>query len=523
MAQVRVEAALARPTGLLTRGQERLHLAGAQAMRALLRATLGDTGGALADIAAVRALPDAPAEALARAEVAEAIVLERAGDREALAAHLVAKRTLLLDATVPRERAVVRAYQRMLKATRSSVYRRIAPREAEPAGDETTVASFVARIAPAAAPFARSRRPTGEAPSSAPPPTPEEPIPPGLVRVAEARLQGGVVKRPPASPVKVVALWVLLIAMFVVVWEQVGSDAPAAVAVALASGFRRLDPGAMVGAAVLLGMAALFARIILALRHERRLAAATGALARSDRGAVAAIEALARSRHASASAQAHLQLAKLAERRGDLDEAQKRCDQGIAAATALASTRALTSSILLPDLIAERAFVLAATDRAAKAGAEMAVLRRSFPAYPFLARAELRVALVLRVRRDDLEGAARVADGHTDDLPLSLRDETLVDLVRALAHPEAAGAGEVERLKEELRLDPELRHWLEVVAPSVVRRFESSAPPPDDAAVEREAERDADAVRDEDAEREALAAEADATSSPSRRVPGPVG
>ena len=117
--------------------------------------------------------------------------------------------------------------------------------------------------------------------------------------------------------------------------------------------------------------------------------------------------------------------------------------------------------------------MLAATDRHAKAAAEMAVLSEAFPAYPFLARAELRVGLVSRARRGDLAGAARLVAGDTDDVPRSLRDETLANLVRASAHPKTIGAGEVQRLSDELRFDADLRAWLKAVAPGPLRAFEA--------------------------------------------------
>ena len=380
----------------------------------------------------MRRSPSAPAEALARAEVAEAIALERSGDREALAAHLAEKRALLLDSTAPRERAVVRAYQRMLRAPKSSVYRRSASRDAPAAAatdGEPTVADWIARVAPAAAPFARAARapsPDGAAPASA------EDIEPGLVRVAEARLEGNAGPYPSASRARVAAAWVLLVLFACLLWMLFYEPGDAVELLA----FVPRSAGALLGwtVALLAGSAAL--RVARNARYDWRLAVAVSAVGRGDAGAVAEIEAVARVTSVPAAPQALLQLARLAVRRADFDEALRRCDQGIAVVTARGSAGALAASMLLPDLVAERAFVLAATDRHAKAAAEMAVLVKTFPAYPFLARAELRVGLVSRARRGYLAGAARLVAGDTDDLPLSLRDETLADLVRATAHPE---------------------------------------------------------------------------------------
>jgi hypothetical protein len=492
-ALARVEAALARPVRLLTAAQERSHLTGARAMRALIRASRGDREGARADVAAVRADPEAPAEALARAEVAEAVALERSGDRDALAAHLAAKRTLLLDATAPRERAVVRAYQRMLKASRTSVYRRGATHEAEEAaGSEPTVASFIAKVAPAAAPFARAARATSiatEVPSAE---APEEAIEPGLLRVAEARLahRGG--KAPGRQRAGLAALWVLILVLVTALWQLLSIESER-----VASAPFRLpdvDIGTLTGILFLILTGVTVGMTRRNLKHDRRLAEALGALARGDPRAEAKLRLVARSSYALAASQAHLHLARLAVRRADFARALRRCDKGIAVVTARAATRTQASSILLPDLVAERAFVLAATDRHADASAEMAALREAFPAYPYLARAELRVALVQRARRGDVSGAARLVAESSDEVPLPLRDETLADLVRAAAHPESAGAGEVERLKEELRVDGALRVWLEKVAPAAVAAFERPAVVAEEC--EAEGEREAEAERE---------------------------
>jgi hypothetical protein len=498
VALARVEAAIARPLGLLTRNQEEGHLAGAQAMRALLRASLGDAEGARADARALAARADAPREALARAAVAEAIVLERTGDRDALAAHLRDKRSLLLEYTVPRERAVVRAFQRMLEAPRTTVYRKSAAREDDPAGDEPTAAEWITQVAPAAAPFARRSRVAKEVA-----PAPEAPRPtvePGLLRIAEERVASRVKTQPIHSRARSLVLWLALLVMFVAIWQLLPASSTA--------DSQELAPlttnavGAALAAAMTLVVVAAVVATARNLGQDRRLAVAMAALARGDRGAETEVEAMARSRYPATAAQASLELARLAERRGDLETALRRCDEGIQAATRNEAARAMLSSIVLPDLVAERAFVLAASDRADKAAAEMAALGKQFPAFPFMARAELRVGVIQRVRRNDLEGAARFAALATEDLPLSLRDETLVDLVQAVAHPEHAGAGEVEPLRRELRLDPELAQWLRTVAPSVVQAFETS----------RDTHAEADVAREAEAEAEAAAADDEAVS-----------
>jgi hypothetical protein len=485
-----VEAALAKPRGLVARNQAGYHLIGAQATRALVRASTGDVDGARADAREVKAHKDAAPEALARASVAEAIALERSGDRDALAAHLRTERSLLLEYTTPRERAVVRAYQRMLEAPRTSVYRKTASRDEEARHVEPPIADWIAQVAPSAAPFAsRVRVATADG-------SPEDeaalpPVEPGLVRLAEERVASKAKTQPVRTRARFVAIWLALILLFVAVFQLIspgeGSPPP------------MIGVDSLVALAGALLVLTLVAATLVAGRNvgqDKRLALAMSALARGDKKAMAEVEAMARSRYRVTAAQACLQLARMAERRSDLETALRRCDEGIEAATHNEATRSLLSSILLPDLVAERAFLLAATGHPDKALAEMAAVAKQFPAFPFMARAELRVGLVLRVRRNDLADAARFARMATEDLPLSLRDETLVDLVRAVAHPESAGAGEVERLRRELRTDAELAQWLRTVAPSVVHAFETKpAQLPEIAHDEH----------DEEAEREALA------------------
>ena len=126
----------------------------------------------------------------------------------------------------------------------------------------------------------------------------------------------------------------------------------------------------------------------------------------------------------------------------------------------------------IAELCAERAFILAATDHAEEAAAELETLN---PAYPFLARARFRVQLVALARRGDLAGAARLAEQEALDLPINPRDELLADAARVAASPESCGAGEVGRVKEELRTQAPLRRWMEVVAPSLLRAVELAA------------------------------------------------
>jgi hypothetical protein len=469
------DAAVARPLSRVGRPSDRLQLGASHAIRSLIRAMSGDSQGAREDVARVRANGNVTSEVLARAELATAIVLERSGDRAALRAHLAAQRTLLLDHTVPRERAIVRAYQRMLETKRQSVYRESAQREPERAGDEPAVADWIATVVPAAAPFARPNRP-----AAAPPPRRREvaePIDPNARRAAAARAKG---KSGARIVGKIVVLWLLLIGMFVAIWQLLTPDRSAPTPER-----QPRVPETPTDLLVVFGILVLviLAAVGLAIAKRRDankqaglLLAALRATARGeDEKAEANLRTLTKSKYPLIASRAEQELAKLAERRTNFAEAIAACDRGIAGATRTPAARIVAGAILLPELVAERAFVLAATDRAAEARAEMAVLGETYPLYPFKSRAALRVELVLRVRRGDLAGATALVAQDIQDLPLGLRDETLVDLVRATAHPESAGAGEIERLKHELHVDARLKAWLEAVAPKVLAAFATAS------------------------------------------------
>ena len=80
--------AISRPVQWITRQNERSNILEARGIRALARASLGDAASAEQDIAAILENPLASPAALACAELSRALLLEQAGDRIALGAHL---------------------------------------------------------------------------------------------------------------------------------------------------------------------------------------------------------------------------------------------------------------------------------------------------------------------------------------------------------------------------------------------------------------------------------------------------
>jgi hypothetical protein len=517
-ALARADAAIARPLRLLTRDQERIHIASARGLRAVLRASTGDAGGARDDVDEVRRSPDAAPDALARAELATAILLERSGGREALRDHLVHGRRVLLEHTHPRERAIVRAYQRMLEAKATSVYREPAPREPAP-GDEPALADWIARIAPAAAPFVRAPAPSTGGVAAAPGTSP--PADPAARAAAESRAKLPSTSSGSGQIVLRSILLALLILPIWMIWSRLSAFLPASeVHGELAEPDRAVSAITAFGTAIALFFPAFIAfAVARGQRHTRRLVAALAALARDDEArAVPALEELGRCRTALVAAQAYLALSGVAVRRAHFDEALRRCEAGLARLHTQV-LRAYASDIALPALLAERAYLFAMTDRSADARAELDLLGERYPSFPYLAGARLRVRLALAARQGDVAGAAAFAE-QTADVHLTRLDELLADLARAAARPETAGAGEVDRLKAELRTDAEARRWMEAVAPAVLAAFAATEQACAGAAAQADAELGLGAqgalvaTRSPDAEMEAEAeAEAEAQAA----------
>jgi hypothetical protein len=141
--------AISRPVQRIARQAERINIVEARGIRAVALASLGDAVLAEQDIAAILESPVASPSALARAELSRALLLEQAGDRAALGAHLAKNRRLLLEHTHPRERAIVRAYQRMLEAQATS---------GSPSSPPAPRRSCAPRSRGARAPASKSRR-----------------------------------------------------------------------------------------------------------------------------------------------------------------------------------------------------------------------------------------------------------------------------------------------------------------------------------------------------------------------------
>lgn len=470
-AERHLSSAIARPIEGYARDNAAYQIEGAHALRAFVRASLGRPEEARADIARVEA--GGPTDdARARVALAEAMLLEQEGKREELRLLLSEKGPLLLEHTHPRERAIVRAFQRMVRAGKASVYRRAEAAQRERAeGEEPMLGDWVAKVAPGAAEFVRSPRPADQVARIAPADAVARPTEAAMRANQEAK------KPVPRAPAKGMLIGagaaMAAVAVATLLYEAAGSTAAGNAA------------DAAVGAAGQIELWPIFLLPILAMPVIYVVARALQWLGRKraeqevrrapvgGRGAGAPAEeqlrALTESPSPVVAAQAWLLLADRAERMGDFSGVLAASTSGL---SRLAAPRdRLAADIVYPDLLSLRAFALAAMGRYQESNAELATLG---PAYPHHSRAVFRSRLLMLVRSGDLRGAASWVEQGEADLPLSVREELLSDLVRATVSPEQAGAGEIQRLKDELAASPEAKSWIRLAAPGLLERFEGA-------------------------------------------------
>jgi hypothetical protein len=489
----RSTAAIDRGVGVLGREYARRNFVNARAVRALVRAAMGDADGARTDAEAVCASADAGPDDLARAQLAGALVLEKTGNRAGLGAHLARHQQLLSEYTTPRERAIVRAYQRLVEVRPKSVYREIAAQDPAP-GDEPVLEDWMSKVAPAAAPFVRAMRIAPTSATVAP-----EAVDPALRNAAAARF----IVKPRRRAKWVLVLWVGLIAFFLGVWQflQPPPGTPRAVTPPPPEGDVAMWPSILAVMVVLVVFALVFRQRTVGNHQALRLLAAARRAATGERDeADRELVALTHSGFPLVVGQAHLMLALSRERRAAFAEALDHCDRGLAAVCANPAARMVGSTMLIPELLSERALLLAASGKDEEAKAEMAHLTDAFPTCPLLARAERRCGVLIRARRGDLAGAADLASQESCDAPLPARDDLLGDVVRIAARGDACSPDEVARVKKELQTNPEARRWIEAVAPAALAAFAAREQ-------SRAHEEDGEAEREALAEVEALAAE----------------
>lgn len=446
--------------------QGRIQTPHALGLRAFALASVDRHDEAARDIAAVREHPSATAEALADAELAQAVSLERRGERDALRAHLAREQELLSEHTQPRARELVRALERMLSAKTQSVYRKAA----KPEGHEIGVEDWVATIAPEAAGFARGH---GDEPLVD---DPSEARADASAKKAAAGNVEALTKGKGAKPwLKIALLWFLLILVFLLVWALLAPGG--------AGGSEPVDRD--VSSALVTGLPmlllAIFAAVFIALISRarslpRRLIQASSKLARGHRDeALAELDELTRCSQALTAASAYDLLAKWEARKGRVDEALAQVDAGLGRINT-PQFRALASDHLLPSLLALRAWCLAARGDDRPAEDTLTTLRTSFRAYPDLDAATLRVRSIQAARAGDVGRLADLSEARAE-LGLSPRDEILLDLGRAAVAPGSAGAGEIARLRKVVQGRGEIVEWVERLAPALIPAFQAVVRP----------------------------------------------
>lgn len=457
-------AATGEATGLLTRGYERAGIASARGLIALVRAARGEPEEAEAAARAAEESEGAGPDAFARAELARNIVRAREGDHDAIARSMRERGTLMLESTLPRERALVRALRRMARARPRSVYREAQRPEdaAEPAG----LSRWIATVLPEAAAYASPAAGIAEATDRSAPPAAKRKA---LATIADDRRRAASANKRPKG--RLVALWIALIVMFLAIYSLLGSAPPEAAPEPVPD-----MPG--VGSAVALGVVLLAVLAgVFALQLRRAVnkllavhrASLPIALRRYDE-VRPELERIANGRLDQAGGAALAALGSIALRTARFEDALRAFDRGIARITRDATIRAASSDILLPQLIASRAFTLALLQRPDDAEAELALLGDGFPSFPYAASARLRVDLACAIARRDLSRAGAVARTRTPELPLGLHEDVLADVVLALAQPTRSEADQDERARvvSELDDDEELRRFVEAAMPGAL-------------------------------------------------------
>jgi hypothetical protein len=419
----------------------------ARAIRALALAAADERDLARADIDAVVASPYAFREARLFSGLAWGVLLERAGERAALRGHLEQYRSELLRGAGAHERRLLRAWARMLELPSHSVYREAPEIAAE------AEAAFVKALSPEAARFA------------------DEPARDAL---ATERVLG--TTSGEASPKKRAnrtrALWIALASAPVLVGGAVlfvrmlfgvsggASDGP------------HVDLGAVVGFGLLGALSLVIVALVVLGNRSARARADAETLFQAFRllGQGHLPEARSLAANVSGSKQPHLVAqAELLLAQGALEDlapalALEHADRGLAKLSGPA-LRELVADTVLAELVAARAFALAALDRHEAAHDAL----RELPSNAFALRQRFSVELVVAVRSGDDDRARELATAAPPGLgPL---DDLVVDLVRAVASRGAIGLAEMLRLRRDASRAGE-RRYLRAFVPTLLEAFE---------------------------------------------------
>lgn len=475
----------------------------ATALRGLVAALDGDDASAMRDANAARAAvrerrfgrgmivnESLIGSVLARAALAEALVLSRSGGGDALATHLEAHRKVLTEGTTPRERTLYRGLVRLSRGRRRSAYREP---PAEPVTREApTPEAWVARFAPEVGALLDP---------SAPRPARRE------VEVVTPR-SASVPVRPRATGLRagarMVLLWALIATMFFAIWQLLddGGAAPSrspAIHVpappAEPSAWLTLSP--LIFSVVFVGM---FAWILASVARQARVMNET--MCRLATGELTGLELEQRrmGENFVIKLMRSTSLSRASFIGSRFDQALAHAD---AAFAAVAHLRGRVAGEFHGMMSEARAAALAALGRGAEARGELTTWT---PDFSRRTAGAIAVELLAAVREGDLDAADAIASRANDEISIDVRTEALRDLLRARRG--VIGLVDRERLAEDVR-QPKLRAFLEAVAPPLLADFER----------ETTSETENEGEHEDEAEREQLAeADSGQADGPARRT-----
>lgn len=419
------------------------HLSHIDGLLSLACAASGDDAGAEAAMARVRASDQAYAPALARAELAFALAQARRGDLEGAHKQLARHHVLLSEALEPRGRALHRALRRMTALRGSAAYRVPVKMQAAPGvGAVSTGKAWLSRVFPEGAELVEIDDGAPVAPALA---TPEVTRRAPPVRPTKLR-----------APIKVVALWIVIVLLFVAIWSLMSEPRE--------PGGPPPDPlpvGVLVVAVLALLVGLVAWQIVRARRGSRVIEEASRALVCGELERAEALALPLRAdRNQVVAATASAVLAGVLERRADVAGALAECERAIGLLTGVVGMGA--SDVLLPQLVATRAYLFGALGREDESDAELARLSKEFPAFPYAAGFVLRTRLLRAVRRGDLTTARELARAR-GDVSIGASGEIIAELVLST---DAEDRDErVASIREDLAMMPALEQWVRAVLP----------------------------------------------------------
>jgi tetratricopeptide (TPR) repeat protein len=276
--------------------------------------------------------------------------------------------------------------------------------------------------------------------------------------------------KPPPAPKPVrstLVVWVGFVLLFLAIWQfQQGGSGSSSGPFSNTAMFAPLLVVPLF--LVVFVVALLRGRAATKSQFEALALLARGNLAEAE----ASFERLSRSQLVLVRASAFSWLATLAEQRADFSRALELCDAGIASLPT--RYRPQAADVLFPGLLAQRASVLAALDRAAEAESELLAMRQHYPWFPSTTKAVFVTRLRALARKGDIAGAAHLAASRSPLLPLTAEEELLADVAMCAAGaPGAVKAGEI---RDRLEAWNEGATWIVRVAPKVWEAYLRASP-----------------------------------------------